>query len=64
LGKIKSIKGGYGYLEPDQGGRDMFFYYLDVLEPDFADLKVGDKVEYSIGKNDKGPCAKEVRRLP
>jgi cold shock CspA family protein len=63
-GRIKSIKGGYGYIEPEQSGRDMFFYYLDVVEPDFSELKVGDRVTYSIGKNDKGPCAKEVRRVP
>jgi cold shock CspA family protein len=41
----------------------MFFFYLDVLGCDFLDLKPGEKVLYVLGQNDRGPCAKDVRRL-
>jgi len=62
-GVIKRIKEGFGFIVPDQGGADIFFYYLDTIDVDFLDLKPGDRVEYAIGRNDKGPCAKEVRRI-
>src|SRR5207249_2174571 len=50
-GTIKRIKEGYGFIVPDQTGPDVFFYYLDVLEPDFLDLKPGDPVEFTMGRN-------------
>jgi CspA family cold shock protein len=62
-GTIKRTKEGFGFIVPDQGGSDIFFYYLDVLEPDFLDLKPGDRVEFIMGQNEKGPCAKQVRRI-
>jgi cold shock CspA family protein len=62
-GAVKKIKEGYGFIAPDQGGADVFFYYGDVLDVDFLDLKPGDRVEFTVGRNDRGPCAKEVRRI-
>jgi cold shock CspA family protein len=62
-GWIQTLKNGYGFIVPDQGGPNMFFFHEDVLDTDFLDLKIGDRVQYSIGQNDRGPCAKEVRRL-
>jgi cold shock CspA family protein len=41
----------------------MFFFHEDVLGADFLDLKAGDRVQYTIGQNDRGVCAKEVQRL-
>jgi cold shock CspA family protein len=63
-GSIQSLKNGYGFIAPDRAGPNMFFFHLDVLDIDFLDLKVGDRVQYVIGQNDRGPCAKQVRRLP
>src|SRR5262249_17342284 len=62
-GWIQALKNGYGFIVPDQGGPNMFFFHEDVIGADFLDLKVGDRVEYSLGQNDRGACAKEVRRL-
>jgi cold shock CspA family protein len=62
-GAIKRTKEGYGFILPDQGGTDVFFYHLDVLGPDFLDLKPGDRVEFTMGRNEKGPCARQVRRI-
>ena len=62
-GCIQALKNGYGFIAPDQGGTNMFFFHEDVIDIDFLDLKVGDRVQYVIGQNDRGSCAKEVRRV-
>ena len=62
-GTVKKIMKGYGFIVPDAGGPDVFFYYLDTVDVDFLDLKPGEKVEFAMGRNDKGPCAKQVRRI-
>jgi cold shock CspA family protein len=61
-GWIQTLKSGYGFIVPDQGGPNMFFFHEDV-SGDFLELKVGDRVQYVIGQNDRGPCAKDVRRF-
>jgi cold shock CspA family protein len=62
-GWIQALKNGYGFIVPDQGGPNMFFFHEDVIDADFLDLKAGDRVQYTLGQNDRGACAKEVRRL-
>jgi cold shock CspA family protein len=62
-GWIQTLKNGYGFIVPDQGGPNMFFFHEDVMGTDFFDLKTGDRVQYVVGQNDRGVCAKEVRRL-
>lgn len=59
--KIHSLKDGYGFVETETTGKNLFFYWDDVLGS-FNDLKPGDMVEYKIGSNAKGECAKEVRK--
>lgn len=59
-GTIHSIKAGYGFISPGQGGGTIFFHYSEVIGADFNDLKPGDVVTYRLGSNDKGPCAVEV----
>lgn len=49
---IENIKPGYGFVQYQP--KNLFFYYGDVLEGDFNDLKPGDKVSFTIGKNSKG----------
>jgi cold shock CspA family protein len=63
VGILKRIKDGYGFITPDRGGGDVFFSYADVVGIDFLELKAGDEVEFTMGRNDKGACAKEVQRL-
>jgi cold shock CspA family protein len=62
-GWIQTLKSGYGFIVPDQGGPNMFFFHEDVSGGDFLELKVGDRVGFVVGQNDRGPCAKEVRRV-
>ncbi len=62
-GTIQTLKNGFGFITPDQGGPNMFFFHLDVLDDDFLDLRAGERVEYVLGQNERGPCAKQVRRV-
>lgn len=59
----KALKDGYGYgfiSRPDEQD-DLYFYCHDVAGLNFDDLKIGDVVEYVLGNNDRGICAKQVR---
>lgn len=51
IGEILILKSGYGFLR--HPNNNLFFHYLDVLGG-FSELREGDKVEYTIGKNKDG----------
>ena len=59
-GCIHNLKEGYGFITPDVGGENMFFFHGETLNKDFSELIPGDAVEYEIGNNDRGPCAVRV----
>lgn len=60
-GTIRELKNGFGFITSAAGGNGIFFFHADLVDLDFNDLQIGDTVTYSLGKNEKGPCAKEVR---
>ena len=59
-GTLWTLKNGYGFIAPEKGGPNMFFFHGDVLDTDFLDLRLGEKVQFVIGQNDRGLCAKQV----
>jgi cold shock CspA family protein len=63
IGTLWTLKNGYGFIAPEKGGANMFFFHGDVVDVDFLDLRLGEKVQFVIGQNDRGLCAKEVRPL-
>ena len=50
---------GYGFLVRP-GGEDLFVHHSEV-EGNPAALEPGGEVEYEVGKNDRGPNARQVR---
>ncbi|MGA1824880.1 MAG: cold-shock protein [bacterium] len=51
---------GYGFITPDDGGKDLFVHFSDIKTTGYATLDEGQKVEYEVGEGQKGPCAKNV----
>jgi len=51
---------GYGFITPDDGGKDLFVHHSDLKASGYATLDEGQKVEYDVGEGQKGPCAKNV----
>jgi len=52
---------GFGFIEQDGGGKDVFVHQ-SALSPE-TDLDEGDKVEFDIETSPKGPQAKNVKKL-
>ena len=51
---------GYGFITPDDGGKDLFVHHSEVQSSGYATLEEGQKVEFEVGEGQKGPCAKNV----
>jgi len=48
---------GYGFITPDDGGKDLFVHSSEVRS---GSLNDGQEVEYEVGQGQKGPCANNV----
>ena len=54
---------GYGFITPDEGGKDLFVHHSEIKVDGYATLSDGQKVEYEEGQGQKGPCANNVRPI-
>jgi len=52
---------GYGFIVPDEGGKDLFVHHSNIEIEGFRSLQEGQKVEYEVGQGRKGPEATKVR---
>ena len=56
---------GFGFLRPDDGGRDIFFHISRVVDAAATDLRPGAKVLYELGMDRTGKvAARSVRLAP
>jgi CspA family cold shock protein len=53
----------FGFIQPSDGGRDVFVHYSAIREDSAAKLKDGSRVEFEITEGEKGPQASDVRVL-
>ncbi len=62
-GTIKTLTDkGFGFIERE-GESDIFFHSNDLVDIEFDDLKVGDKVSFEVAQSNKGPKASNVARV-
>ena len=51
---------GFGFIEPSEGGKDLFVHMCEIQMDGFKSLKDGQHVDYEEGSGEKGPCALNV----
>ncbi len=52
---------GFGFITPDDGGKDAFVHFSAIAGNGFRTLAEGAKVEFELGEGTKGPQATNVR---
>ncbi|HHH42478.1 MAG TPA: cold-shock protein [Chloroflexi bacterium] len=56
-------KKGYGFIQRDDGQRDVFVHFTAIQAQGFRKLLEGDRVEFSVEQDPRGPKAVNVVRL-
>lgn len=64
-GSVKwfSDEKGYGFITPDDGGRDLFVHHSNIDIDGYRSLSEGAKVSYEEEAGPKGPKAINVAKL-
>jgi CspA family cold shock protein len=54
---------GFGFITPDEGGRDLFVHFSGINGDGYRSLTEGAKVSYEEENGDKGPKAVNVVKI-
>ena len=54
---------GFGFITPDEGGKDLFVHHTGINAAGFKTLAEGARVEYEAEAGDKGPKAVNVQAV-
>ncbi|HLU25859.1 MAG TPA: cold-shock protein [Longimicrobiales bacterium] len=54
---------GFGFVTPENGGKDCFVHFSAIQGNGFKTLAEGDRVEFDVVQGTKGPAAENVVRI-
>ncbi|MGM0617102.1 MAG: cold-shock protein [Actinomycetota bacterium] len=54
---------GYGFIQPEDGGDDLFVHFSAIQSDGYKSLDDGQRVSFNVGQGQKGPQATEVTPL-
>ncbi|HMS35788.1 MAG TPA: cold-shock protein [Arachnia sp.] len=54
---------GFGFIAPDDGGKDLFVHHTSIQSRGFRSLEEGQQVEFEVEQGDKGLQAVNVTAL-
>lgn len=64
-GTVKWFNGekGFGFIEVDGGGKDVFVHYSNIAGHGYRELTENQRVEFDVTQGQKGPQAENVRAV-
>ena len=51
---------GFGFIEQEGGGADVFAHYSNIATSGFRELQEGQKVTFDVTQGQKGPQAENI----
>jgi CspA family cold shock protein len=52
---------GFGFITPDDGGKDLFAHFSAIQDSGFKSLKEAQRVTFEVATGPKGPQAINIR---
>jgi cold shock protein len=54
---------GFGFITPDDGGKDLFAHHSEIQMNGFKTLKEAQRVEFEVRSGPKGPAAANIKAV-
>ena len=54
---------GFGFITPDDGGKDLFAHHTSIQMDGYKSLKEAQKVSFEVQDGPKGPAAANIKPL-